>query len=109
MILHILDAEITGPTSLTVRFNDGCSATIDLRPLFTGKMFEPLLDPNEFAKFTLDPVCQAICWPIGADLAPEAIHRLQRLAEVCTLASRSRDYAWTQAGSKRMDNETTSR
>lgn len=76
MILHILEAELAGPTSLVVRFNDGCSATVDLRPLLTGPVFVPLLDPNVFAKFVVDPVCKTVCWPNGADLAPEAIRSL---------------------------------
>jgi hypothetical protein len=76
MILHILDAELVGPFSLHLRFNDGCSATVDLRPLLTGPIFEPLLDPSVFAKFTVDPICKTICWPNGADLAPEAIRSL---------------------------------
>ena len=76
MILHILDAELAGPTSLSVTFSDGCDATVDLRPLLSGPMFEPLLDPAMFAKFTLDPICKTVCWPNGADLAPEAIRAL---------------------------------
>lgn len=76
MILHILNAKLAGPTSLSVRFSDGCEATVDLRPLLTGPMFEPLLDPKAFAQFTLDPVCKTVCWPNGADLAPEAIRSL---------------------------------
>ncbi|QDV22228.1 DUF2442 domain-containing protein [Aureliella helgolandensis] len=76
MILHILEAELAGPSSLSVRFNDGCSATVDLRPLLTGPVFLPLLDPTAFAKFALDPVCKTVCWPNGADLAPEAIRSL---------------------------------
>ncbi len=63
MILHILDAELAGPFSLHLRFNDGCSATVDLRPLMAGPIFEPLLDPNVFAKFTVDPICKTVCWP----------------------------------------------
>ena len=85
MILHIVDAELAGPTSLSVTFNDGCDATVDLRPLLTGPIFEPLLAPQLFAKFTLDPVCKTVCWPNGADLAPEAIRALvpveQEIAE----------------------------
>ena len=76
VILHILEAELAGPSSLLVHFNDGCSATIDLRPLLDGPMFEPLLDPVTFARFTVDPVCKTVCWPNGADLAPEAIREL---------------------------------
>lgn len=76
MILHILEAELAGPTALYVKFNDGCSATIDLQPILTGPVFEPLHDPTTFAQFTLDPVCKTVCWPNGADLAPEAIRAL---------------------------------
>jgi len=76
MILHILQAELAGPASLSVTFSDGCDATVDLRPLLSGPIFEPMLDPRLFAKFTLDPVCKTVCWPNGADLAPEAIRAL---------------------------------
>lgn len=76
MILHILNAELAGPASLTVTFSDGCDATVDLRPLLVGPIFEPLLDPTFFSRFTLDPVCKTVCWPNGADLAPEAIRAL---------------------------------
>ena len=76
MILHTLHAKLAGPTSLFVAFSDGCDATVDLRPLLSGPVFEPLLDPDMFAKFTLDPVCKTVCWPNGADLAPEALRFL---------------------------------
>ncbi|MDA8746138.1 DUF2442 domain-containing protein [Rubripirellula amarantea] len=76
MILHILDAELAGPFSLHLRFSDGCSATVDLRPLLTGPIFEPLLDPKVFAQFAVDPICKTVCWPNGADLAPEAIRSM---------------------------------
>ena len=76
MILHILQAELAGPTSLALQFSDGCNATVDLRPLLSGAVFEPLLDPAMVAQFALDPVCKTVCWPNGADLAPEAIRSL---------------------------------
>lgn len=76
MILHIVDAKLAGPTSLDVRFNDGNRFVVDLRPLLTGVVFEPLLDPKEFAHFSLDPICKTIVWRNGADLAPEAIRDL---------------------------------
>jgi hypothetical protein len=76
MILHITDATLAGPTSISVRFSDGCSAIVDLRPLLVGPIFEPLLDPRAFAELTLDPVCKTICWPNGVDLAPEAIRAM---------------------------------
>lgn len=76
MILHVLEAKLAGPTSLDVRFNDGNRFVVDLLPLLTGPMFETLRDADEFARFSLDPVCKTIVWPNGADLAPEAIRDL---------------------------------
>ena len=81
MILHILNADLVGPFSLTVWFNDGFSSTVDLRPLLAGPVFEPLLNPSAFAEFTIDPVCKTICWPNGADLAPEAIRALSPIGQ----------------------------
>jgi hypothetical protein len=48
----------------------------DLRPLLRGPVFEPLLDPEAFARCFIDPVCRTVCWPNGADFAPEAIRVL---------------------------------
>ena len=81
MILHIVDAKLAGPTALDVKFNDGNRFIVDLRPLLTGVVFEPLLDPAEFANFSLDTVCKTVVWPNGADLAPEAIRDLALLEQ----------------------------
>ena len=81
MILHITEAKLAGPTSLFLRFNDGCAATIDLSPLLTGPVLEPLLDPAIFAQFELDPTCKTICWPNQVDLAPESIRSLVQLQQ----------------------------
>jgi hypothetical protein len=76
MILHILEVKLAGPTSIDVRFNDGSCFVVDLKPLLTGPVFESLRNADEFAKFSLDPVCKMIVWPDGADLAPEPIRDL---------------------------------
>jgi hypothetical protein len=59
-----------------VRFDDGVEKEVDLRPLLWGPVFEPLLDPDYFARVVVDPVCGTVVWPNGADLAPEALHDL---------------------------------
>jgi hypothetical protein len=43
-------------------------------------VFQPLLDPAEFARVRLEPECGTIVWPNGADLAPEALAALPDLA-----------------------------
>ena len=43
-----------------------------------GEVFEPLRDPDYFARFTVD---ETLVWPNGADFAPEFLH--QRLERRC--------------------------
>lgn len=55
---------------------------VDVSPLLTGEMFEPLKDPRIFAKLTIDPISKTIVWPNGADLAPEALYNLPAAGQV---------------------------
>ena len=76
MILRILRAEVRGPYRLWLSFSDDTQAEVDVRPLLSGPVFEPLRDPIYFAQAALDPVCGTVVWPNGADFAPEALHAL---------------------------------
>lgn len=76
MILHVLEAQVCGPQSLLVRFNDGSRRRVNLTPLLHGVVFEPLKDPQYFARVVVDPISGTVVWPNGADLAPEALQEL---------------------------------
>jgi hypothetical protein len=76
MILRIIDADVCGPHVLALTFNDATKKVVDVRPLLDGPIFDPLHDPQYFAKATLDPVCGTVVWPNGADFAPEALYEL---------------------------------
>lgn len=76
MILRIVQAEVRGPHQLELSFSDGAHGVVDVAPLLSGPVFEPLRDPGYFAKVVLDPVCGTVVWPNGADFAPEALHAL---------------------------------
>jgi len=76
VVLHIVEVEVCGPHSLDVRFNDGVHKQVDLTPLLTGPVFQPLRDPTYFARVVLDPQAGTVVWPNGADLAPEALYDL---------------------------------
>ena len=76
MILRILRTEVRGPCRLWLSFNDGARGEVDVLPLLSGPVFEPLRDPAFFAQVALDPVCGTVVWPNGADFAPEALHVL---------------------------------
>jgi hypothetical protein len=59
---------------LEVEFSNGAFGKVDLSDRLFGQMFEPLLDPNVFNKVQIDEY-GAICWPNGADLAPDALYQ----------------------------------
>jgi len=47
---------------------------VDLSQELYGEMFEPLQDPEIFANFTVHPEFHTLCWPNGADIAPEFLY-----------------------------------
>jgi hypothetical protein len=81
MILHIVEAQVCGPSRLRLAFNDGIRKTVDVMPLLTGPVFEPLRDPLYFARVELDARCGTVTWPNGADFAPEALQELPECKE----------------------------
>ena len=58
---------------LFVEFADGVKGEVDLSNRLFGPIFEPLKDLDFFAQAVIDEF-GVICWPNGADLAPDALH-----------------------------------
>ncbi|OGA39141.1 MAG: hypothetical protein A3G28_01375 [Betaproteobacteria bacterium RIFCSPLOWO2_12_FULL_68_19] len=58
---------------LRVIFDDGVAGIVDLSERLFGPVFEPLKDPAYFRQVGIDEF-GAVCWPNGADLAPDALH-----------------------------------
>jgi len=56
-----------------VCFDDGVNGVVDLSPRLFGPVFEVLKDQTLFMKASVDEF-GAVCWPNGADLAPDALH-----------------------------------
>jgi hypothetical protein len=61
--------------TLHLLFEDGRSGKVDLSDKLFGPVFEPLRDSLLFAQVGVDEY-GAICWPNGADLAPDALYRI---------------------------------
>lgn len=81
---------------LRVEFADGVSGTVDLADELTGEMFEPLRDEARFREVAIDEY-GALCWPNGADLAPDALYRdLATSSEPPVRPKRTRQ--WHRAG-----------
>lgn len=81
-ILHVNAARHVRDYVVDILFDDGTRKAVDLQPLLTGSVFEPLKDVETFSKLTVDPISRTIVWPNGADVAPEALRELPAVHEV---------------------------
>lgn len=66
--------EVREKYGLWVQFTDGFSGELDLSDRLFGPVFEPLRDPQLFRQASVDEF-GAVCWPTGADLAPDGLRR----------------------------------
>ena len=74
-VIHVTNVKVVGPYSLRLSFNDGTTKRVNLRHELYGEVFEPLRDPEEFAKARLEG--WTVAWPNGADFAPEFLYELE--------------------------------
>ncbi len=65
---------------LELRFADGTSGVVSLKQQLFGPVFEPLKDPDLFAQAAVDEF-GAVCWPNGADMAPDALYEDLKAAQ----------------------------
>ena len=64
---------------LDIEYADGTRGLVSVEDRLFGSVFEPLRDPAFFARVSIDEF-GAICWPNGADLAPDALYEQIRAA-----------------------------
>ena len=72
-MVRVLSVKAKPNWLLDVVFTDGTKCTVSMKDRLFGVVFESLRDPNLFAQAAVDEF-GAICWPNGADLAPDAIY-----------------------------------
>jgi len=72
-MIRVQEVEYTEEYRLRVVFADGVQGEIDLRDRLFGPVFEPLRDQTFFSQAYIDEF-GVICWPNGADLAPDALY-----------------------------------
>ena len=70
---RITRLEVVRPHVLYVEFSDGTKGEWDMTQRLNGPVFEPLRDPEYFARVHLDELGVPV-WPNGADVAPDALH-----------------------------------
>ena len=67
--------KITSGFTVHLTYADGVVRAIDLEPYLHGPIFDPIRnDPQLFASVQIDEVGDTICWPNGADIAPETLY-----------------------------------
>lgn len=74
MIPKIVEARYEREYTLFIRFSDGTEGEVDLRQELYGDVFESLKDVSVFRAFGVHPEFHTICWPNGADFAPEFLY-----------------------------------
>ena len=73
-MMIVISARPRDDFQLEVEFDDGTCGVIALKDRLFGPMFEPLRDRALFEQVSVDEF-GAVCWPNGADLAPDALYR----------------------------------
>jgi hypothetical protein len=73
--LHdIVGVEVTGDYRLRLTFDDGTVGEVDFAGREWRGVFEPLRDPDYFARVAVDAEGDTVTWPNGADMAPEPLY-----------------------------------
>ena len=74
MIPRIAEMKYMSGYKVWLRFEDGKEGEIDLEGELWGEVFEPLKERDYFKTARLDRELNEICWPNGADFAPEFLY-----------------------------------
>ena len=75
----VVSAEYEGEFKIRLVFNDGVAGVVDFADWLDGPVFEPLKDPDYFARFFVEG--GTVGWPNGADIAPETLHERAQASE----------------------------
>ena len=92
MYWDITSAEHEGDYRIRVRFRNGKSGVVDLKPLIEkGGVFAALRDIDAFKAFNVDPEWHVLSWQNGRiDVAPETIYEEATGEKVLPLVAENR-------------------
>jgi hypothetical protein len=73
--LHdVIGVEVNDEFRLRLTSDDGTVGEVDFAGREWRGVFEPLRDPDYFARVAVDVEAGTITWPNGADMAPEPLY-----------------------------------
>ena len=71
---EVIEAKIIKDYTVAVVFDDFKKGIIDLRRYLGNGIFKELLDKKKFRQMKVDAELGTICWPNGADIAPDTLY-----------------------------------
>ena len=71
---EIIEARIIKDYTVELVFDDFARGTVDLRRFLGKGIFRDLLDKKKFREMKVDAELGTICWPNGADIAPDRLY-----------------------------------
>lgn len=87
-IYRVCSAEIVGPYTLHITFDDCTEQTINFQSMLAGELYGPLCDLEVFNQVRVDPEVHTVVWPNGADFDPATLH--DRPEQTAELSERAR-------------------
>ena len=79
LLPQVVEAHYVSGHCIALVFNTGLRKTVDFSRWLKGPVFQPLQNPAEFRKFFI--AGGTVCWPNGADVAPEALFSVPGVSE----------------------------
>jgi Protein of unknown function (DUF2442) len=74
----ITDVVVPAHGRLRLTFADGLSGDVDVLERMNGPVFARARTPKGFTEARVDPETGTVCWPGGADLAPDTLYERVR-------------------------------
>ncbi|NIL99296.1 MAG: DUF2442 domain-containing protein [Planctomycetales bacterium] len=76
MFPRVAEVQYKEDYQLRVKFTDGTTADLDLRPRIVGRggVFQPLEEVDYFAQVAVDHEAGTLVWPNGVDLCPDVLY-----------------------------------
>lgn len=76
---QVTSARYVSGYKIELVFNTGLRKTVDFSGWLDGPVFMPLRNRTEFRKFFI--AGGTVCWPNGADIAPETLFTVRGVSE----------------------------
>jgi len=69
--IRVVRADYVRDYCIRLHFNDGADKTVDFSRWLRGEVFKTLVNKRAFKRFFV--AGGTVCWPNGADIAPETL------------------------------------